>query len=146
MAADPIAEIKKWEGNDKVFRVLFPIEDGDPTATIAFIREHGWEAGLVLNPDTPLSAVEPYLTLIDLVLFMTVYPGKQGLPFVEKVKEKIKMFTALPTRPMCGVDGAVNATTIRSLQDIGVDIVYPGKALVGSGDVGEAYENLKKLL
>lgn len=144
MVQDPVSEIEKWKGDNKVFRVLFPIEDGDPTETIKLIREQGWQAGLVLNADTPLSAVEPYFPLVDLILFMTVYPGKQGRPFVEKVKEKIKMFTSLPSRPLCGVDGAVNTTTIEGLRDIGVDIVYPGSALVGGEDVKKAYEQLKQ--
>ncbi|MSU75245.1 MAG: hypothetical protein EXS55_01910, partial [Candidatus Magasanikbacteria bacterium] len=95
MVCDPISEMKKWEGNGKIFRVLFPIEVGNAKTIITFIRKHGWEAGLVLNPDTELVAVAPYFSLVDLVLFMTVYPGKQGQPFVEKVKDKIKMFTAL---------------------------------------------------
>ncbi len=146
MVADPIAEMKKWEGNNKVFRVIFPIEVGNTKKIIAFIREHGWEAGLVLNPDTPLSDVAPYFSLVSLILFMTVYPGKQGTPFVEKVKEKIKMFASLTPRPLCGVDGAVNATTIKGLEEAGADIVYPGSALVWGEDVKQAYEELKKII
>ncbi len=143
MVEDPIAELKKWEDNEKIFRVLFPIEVGDTEKIIKYIRDHGWQVGLVLNPDTPLEAAAPYFTLVDLALFMTVYPGIQGQPFVEKVLEKIKTFTALPNRPLCGVDGAVNTKTIKKLQEAGADIVYPGSALVKSGDIKGAFEKLK---
>lgn len=146
MVQDPIAEMEKWKDNTKVFRVIFPIEDGDPSEAIAYARAGGWQVGLVLNPDTKLSAVEPYFALVDLILFMTVYPGKQGQPFVNSVKEKIAQFNKLPTRPLGAVDGAVNKTNVHELQALGVDIVYPGSALCGASDVKKALHEMQEIL
>lgn len=143
MVEDPVAELRKWQPIENVFRVLFPAETKDPKRTISFIRKEGWEIGMVLNPETPLSSIQDHLTSLDVVQFMTVHPGKQGSPFLPEVLEKIKAFTALTERPLCAVDGAVNKETIRGLKDVGVDIVYPGSALCKAEDVEKAYAELQ---
>lgn len=147
MVQNPLAEMKKWQSNNQVFQVIFPVEaEGDHTQTIAYARERGWRVGMVLNPDTPLAAAEPYYPLLDLIMLMTVYPGKQGQPFVDTVKEKIKAFTNKTSRPLCAVDGAVNKTNVRTLQDLGVDIAYPGSALMKADDVRAAYAEILKAI
>lgn len=147
MVENPLAEMQKWAANPRVFRAIFPIEaKDDPKQCIRYARERGWQVGIVLSPDTPLSAVAPYYSLIDVVLFMTVYPGKQGQPFVHKVKEKIKSFTSLPQRPLCSVDGAVNVSTIGALAKLGVDIVAPGSALTKAENVKKVCAELTRAL
>lgn len=170
MVADPVAEMRKWQPIEQVFRVLFHYEAAaaDPLRPISFARKEGWDVGMVINPDTPLSAVEPYLDKIDVLQFMTVYPGQQGAPFVPKVLEKIKTFTkrdrplapafvkagglapSTPqrggqggvSRPLCAVDGAVNKDTIQQLKDAGVEIFNVGSAFTKAPDMKLAYEEL----
>ena len=146
MVEDPVAELRKWQSIDKVFRVLFPAEAKDPRRTISFIRKEGWEVGMVLNPETSLTAIEEFLPRLDMVQFMTVHPGRQGSPFLPEVLDKIHTFTAFKKRPLCAVDGAVNKDTIRNLFDAGVDIVYPGSALCNAADVNQALEELQSEL
>ncbi len=147
MVARPLIEMKKWAGVKNVFRVIFAIEAEDsPTECIAFAREQGWQVGTMLKPKTPLSAVEPYLDQLDVVLFMTVEPGHQGNPFLPEVGEKIKVFTALSKRPTCAVDGGVSAETIPLLKSWGVEIFNVGSALLREADTQIAYYTLTQAL
>lgn len=146
MVQNPLEEMRRWQANDKVFRVLFHAEAHDPRGAFNFAKREGWEMGMVLNPETPLSAIAEFLPKLDAVQFMTVHPGRQGNPFIPEVLEKIKAFTALTERPLCLVDGAVNKDTIKSLRSAGVDIVYPGSALCAAPDVEQAYQELKNLI
>lgn len=147
MAQEPLAEMKKWAGVKNVFRVLFHIEStSDPLECIAFAKKNDWQVGLVLNPETPLTTAMPYLNKLDVVMFMTVVPGKQGNPFVPEVGEKIKEFVALKNRPLCAVDGAVSITTIPLLKNWGVEIFNVGSALMKASDIKLAYAELQTML
>src|SRR3989338_7783056 len=146
MVENPVAEIRRWQTTDAVFRVLFHAETKNVERSLSFAKKEGWEIGLVLNPKTPLSAVKKYLSSLEVLQFMTVHPGRQGSPFLPEVKEKIKEFTALKKRPLCAVHRAVNKDTILGLKDIGVDIVYPGSALCAAEDVKKTYQELKNLI
>jgi ribulose-phosphate 3-epimerase len=106
MVEHPAEEMMRWKNVPNVFRALFHIETLDsPEECIELAKEHKWECGLVLNPETKLERAESYFNLIDVVQFMTVNPGQQGAPFVPEVLGKIKRFTALKKRPLCAVDG-----------------------------------------
>ncbi len=65
------------------------VEIGDTDELIAQMRSLGLRAGLALNPDTPFEAVEPYLSSVDLVLCMTVFPGFGGQSFMAEVMPKV---------------------------------------------------------
>ncbi|MCA9322493.1 MAG: ribulose-phosphate 3-epimerase, partial [Planctomycetes bacterium] len=70
--------------------VSFHIEaEDDPTEVIQKIRAKGKRVGMVLNPDTDLSRLVPYLPELDLVLVMSVFPGFGGQKFIEDVLSKI---------------------------------------------------------
>ena len=64
--------------------------DHDVAKTLRRIREAGCQAGLALNPATPMVDVEPYLELIDLLLVMTVVPGFGGQPFMQETMPKVQ--------------------------------------------------------
>ncbi len=147
MVQEPFTEMKKWTNVKNVFRVLFHIESSNtPHECIDFAKKNGWQVGLVLNPGTPLSTIKPYISEIDVVMFMTVVPGKQGNPFVPAVGEKIKEFVALKRRPLCAVDGAVSMATIPLLKNWGVEIFNVGSALMKANDTRKAYTELQTLL
>jgi ribulose-phosphate 3-epimerase len=173
MVKNPIEEIKKWENIKNIFRVIFHIEcDDNPVKIIAKIKENGWQAGIALNPKTSLSKITPYLNSIDMVLFMTVIPGKQGSPFVEEVGKKVKelyqssqsQFSGrtknttssaltinwaggtLANPPLVAVDGGVNKKTIELIKSWGVNVANVGSALMGASNIKEAYNKLEELM
>jgi len=147
MVKQPLQEIEQWQNNKNVFRVIFHIESQDnPKEIITKIKEKNWKIGIAINPDTPLKKIQPYLDQIDMVLFMTVYPGQQGAPFVPKVGEKIKEFTKIPNHPIIAVDGAVSSKTIQEIKSWGVEIFNVGSALMKVPDINQAHQELKNYL
>lgn len=146
MVAEPLTEMEKWTEIKNVKRVIFHIEAGDPTQAINFARGKCWQVGLALNPETPLAANEPYYNKIDEVLFLTVHPGKQGAVFLPEVGEKIRQFSALKNRPLCAVDGGINADNIAEVKSWGAEIFCLGSAITRAENPKKAREQLLKLL
>lgn len=150
MVKEPIQEMEKWLLIKNIFRIIIHIEAvSNPTDCIAFAKQHWPQVGLALNPETPLSAVEPYIKQVNAIQFMTVNPGQYGAGFVSEVKDKIIKFTSIADteRPCCSVDGSVNKDTIRLLKEWGVEVYNVGSALFKSDkSVEEACEELNKLL
>ena len=142
---NPLNEIAKWKKVKNVFRVIFHIEaDDDPAKIIAKICANGWQAGIALNPETPLRKITPYLNLIDVVLFMTVHPGQQGASFLPEVGEKIKIFNTGggTTKPIIAVDGGINANNIAMVKSWGVEVFNIGSVLMNAKDIKKAYKEL----
>src|SRR6516164_8206926 len=67
----------------------------DPRPLIEAIRGRGKSVGMVINPETPVEALEPYLTEIDLALCMTVHPGFGGQAFLPESPERVRTLRAL---------------------------------------------------
>lgn len=123
-------------------RIFFHLEsDADIDECIDHIKKDGAEAGLVLNNDTPLEKLGPYISKIDAVILMSVVPGFQGRSFIEDVLDKIKDFKSKGWPVKVGVDGAVKDTNIKKLVDAGADFVIVGSYLL-MGDIDENLENL----
>lgn len=117
-------------------------------STIATIRKSKRKAGITLNPDTPLSAIEPYLASVDLLLIMSVQPGFGGQSFLPGSIEKIQAARELINRinPQCEleVDGGINLKTMKPAFDAGADVFVVGSAVYNSD--GSVAANIKKLM
>ncbi len=99
------------------------------------IRGTGAAAGLALNPATPVSAVEPYLSRCDLVLAMSVMPGFGGQEFDSVAVAKLRQLrqSAGPDL-LLSVDGGINRTTIGCCADAGANMLVAGSALFSQDD------------
>ncbi len=106
--------------------------------SIALIKENGCEAGLVLNPTTPLSVLDWALEKLDMVLLMSVNPGFGGQSFIPYVMEKISrvrtMIDASGRDIRLEIDGGVTVDNIGSLAEAGVDTFVSGSAIFGTDD------------
>jgi ribulose-phosphate 3-epimerase len=106
--------------------------------TVGQIRKLGARPGVVLNPATPLSALEEILPDVDFVLLMSVNPGFGGQAFIPATRTKISRLRAqigarqLPT--LIEVDGGVDLHNARSLAEAGADVLVAGSAVFGGGD------------
>lgn len=104
----------------------------DVAETLRRIREAGCEAGLALNPATPLGAVEPFLDQIDLLLCMTVVPGFGGQAFMSEVLEKItdavKIRAAKNLTFHIEVDGGIDAITAARCFSAGANVMVAGSS------------------
>ena len=114
-----------------------------PEALLALIQAGGAKAGLALNPDTPLSAVEPLLPLCDLVLIMTVFPGygvqSMIVEALDKAKELRRRYPDLDLE----VDGGVNLKTVALAREAGINILVAGTAIFGAEDAAQAIRVLR---
>ena len=119
--------------------------------TLKRIHAAGRNAGLAVKPGTPLSALEPYQHLIDIVMVMTVEPGFGGQSFMKDVaKTKILAARAYLAHKAHGaevhVDGGINRETAEFAGALGVDIVVVGSALFIKGhDMGREIRLIRAL-
>ena len=99
------------------------------------IRALGKKAGIVLNPGTPESAVEPVLDMVDLVLCMTVNPGFGGQAFIAPVCDKIRRIRAMVAGRdiRIEVDGGVTPETAPLVAAAGADVLVAGSAVFKGG-------------
>ncbi|MCC7431878.1 ribulose-phosphate 3-epimerase [bacterium] len=114
--------------------------------TIQKIKSYGVQAGISLNPHTPLNVLEYLLDEIDLVLVMSVNPGFGGQSFIPQTLTKIQnLKKMIDTRNVkIQVDGGVCAENISEIAKAGADIFVAGSAIFGKKDIVQAVKDLKK--
>ena len=112
--------------------VTFHIESKDePFRTIDAIRDMGCRVGISLRPVTPVTAIFPYLDLVDLVLVMSVEPGFGGQKFMPEAVGRIeKLRTEIGTRPVTiAVDGGINPRNVGRVVEAGAELIVAGSAI-----------------
>ena len=114
------------------------------------IKEFGCEAGVALNPATPLTAIEHILEEVDLVLIMTVNPGYGGqklIPsMIPKIKKLRKLIDSRKISCKIEIDGGVNWDNVSILVDAGVDVVVAGTLIFREPDRRKAVARLKGIV
>lgn len=115
---------------------------GDCAAALAKIRALGARPGISLRPATPLAAIEPYLTGVDLVLLMTVEPGFGGQAFRTEVLEKVKALSARFSG-LISVDGGINQETGALARGAGARVLVAGTYIFRSPDRARAIASLR---
>jgi len=114
--------------------------------TLAGIRSQGAKAGIVLNPATPVAALEEAVEFADYVLVMSVNPGFGGQQFIRAATEKVRRLKrlidgrGLPTR--IEIDGGIDRDTIAEVAAAGAEIMVAGTAVFGQGDPERAVREL----
>jgi ribulose-phosphate 3-epimerase len=115
--------------------------------TIAQIKKLGAQAGVVLNPSTPVSAIEEVAADVDFVLVMSVNPGFGGQVFIPRSLAKIQKVRALLNSAgnlaPIEVDGGVDLTTVESVVKAGAEWLVAGQAVFGGGDAEKAARAIK---
>ncbi len=145
MVADPEAWIEK--NSDSVDLILIHIEStDDPKKAIDLAKSKGKKAGLVLNPETPIEKIKPYLNKIDEILIMTVDPGYYGSKFLPETLDKVKELRQLKPNMEIEVDGGIGLKTIKQAHDAGANLFVSGSYLQKSPDVKKAVEDLLNLM
>jgi ribulose-phosphate 3-epimerase len=144
MVKYPLNELKRWQNVPQIKRVLFHFESADDiNKVIAEIKKNHWEAGIVLNPDTDIKMIDPYINQLSVVMFMAIIPGFQGQKFIPKTLDRIRKFKIKYPACLVAVDGAVNSDTVTDIAKAGADIVCPGSAVFN--DRGSVKDNLTQL-
>lgn len=117
--------------------------------TIQSIGQLGCMSGVVLNPATPVSLLEPILPDVDLVLLMSVNPGFGGQKFIESSVKKVKQLAAIRAEAglsfLIEIDGGVGKSNIRKLSEAGVDVHVAGSSVFKAESIPDAIGELEKL-
>ncbi|MBE9137902.1 ribulose-phosphate 3-epimerase [Nodosilinea sp. LEGE 07088] len=115
--------------------------------TLGQIKELGKEAGVVLNPSTPLSLIENVLDLCDLVLIMSVNPGFGGQSFIPTMVDKIRDLRTLCNErgldPWIEVDGGLKVNNTWQVLEAGANAIVAGSAVFKAPDYATAIEGIR---
>lgn len=131
---DPFLEAFAAAGADHM--LIHPESGPHLHRSLQSIRALGKKAGVVLNPATPVAAIEWVMDLVDVVLVMGVNPGFGGQTFIASQLEKIaavrRMITATARPIRLSVDGGVSAATAPDIVAAGADVLVAGSAVFGA--------------
>jgi ribulose-phosphate 3-epimerase len=115
--------------------------------TLSFIRSLGAQAGAVINPSTPASALEAIAGDLDYVVVMSVNPGFGGQKFIPQSLDKIRrvqtLLSAAGSSAPIEIDGGVDASNIEAIAAAGASIFVAGQAIFGSPDPEAAARALR---
>ena len=109
----------------------------DLAETVKKIHETGADAGVAVNPDTPLSAVTDVMDQVEMILIMSVYPGFGGQKYIPESTERIRTLRRMLDEKglehvHIQVDGGINRATIDEVLAAGANIIVAGSAVFGS--------------
>jgi len=118
----------------------------NPQEVIDLIRAEGIQVGISINPDIPVSMLEPYVDKVDMVLLMSVFAGYGGQKFIEETYERVAELQEIMKRKnancMIEIDGGVNMQNAAKLFDAGVNVLVAGSAVFNSANPTETIHNM----
>ncbi|THV07676.1 ribulose-phosphate 3-epimerase [Dendrothele bispora CBS 962.96] len=116
----------------------------DPISLIKSIRGRNMKAGVAISPDTPSTAITDEIGKeADMLLVMTVYPGRGGQKFIERCVPKVAELRARFPDKDIEVDGGVGPKTIDVCADAGSNVIVAGTAIFGAEDPEQVIQTLK---
>jgi ribulose-phosphate 3-epimerase len=150
MIDDPISQIEQYivAGAELV---TFHVEAAGETTKecISLIKSHNVKVGISLKPNTPIEQLDSILSLVDLVLVMSVEPGKGGQAFQPDSLRKIAYFERFRSEKglkyLIEVDGGINLDTAKLVKSAGADVIVSGSYIFNQTDRAiliEALENV----
>ncbi len=97
------------------------------------MEELGIRRGLAISPDTEVSALLPYLSMVDMILIMTVYPGRGGQKFIESCADKVRTIRKIVAEKGLHidieVDGGIKQDNAQMIMDAGANVIVAGSAV-----------------
>lgn len=117
--------------------------------TVQKIKLEGMQAGVSLNPHTPVAVLEDIITELDLVLIMSVNPGFGGQKFIENTYKKVKqlreMIDKTGSKALIQIDGGITTENSKLLYNAGADVFVAGSSVFKAENPQEAIIKLKKI-
>ena len=114
---------------------------------LTLIKSTGVKCGAVINPDTPVSAIQDVLPLCDMVLVMSVFPGFGGQKFIPECLDKLRelrgLIDGLGKEILLEIDGGVHAGNVEEIKAAGADVIVAGSAVFNAENRAEMIAKLK---
>ena len=117
---------------------------GDISKSLNKIKNNNIKAGLAINPNTKISDLYQYIKLIDMVIIMSVYPGKGGQKFIENTFDRVKMLRKSSNNIDISVDGGVSSLNSYNLISNGASTLVSGSFLMKSENINDSIKNMLK--
>ncbi len=118
--------------------------------TLQRIREKGAQAGVSLNPSTPLDVLEYIMDDVDLILIMSVNPGFGGQSYIPAMTQKIiklkDMIIKSGNDIILEVDGGIKLDNARYIIDAGADLIVVGSGIFATDDIESRVKKFKELI
>ncbi len=139
LMVEPVDRIIPDFANAGASMITFHVEASKHVdRTLQLIKEHGCQAGVVLNPATPLSHLDYIMDKVDLILLMSVNPGFGGQSFIPHTLDKLhavrERITQSGRQIRLEIDGGVKVDNIREIAQAGADMFVAGSAIFGQPD------------
>ncbi|CAG7851614.1 Ribulose-phosphate 3-epimerase; AltName: Full=Pentose-5-phosphate 3-epimerase; Short=PPE; AltName: Full=RPE [Serendipita indica DSM 11827] len=116
----------------------------DPLALVKQIRSAGMKAGIAISPDTPSNVITDEIgNAVDMILVMTVHPGRGGQKFIEGCVPKVSELRARFPQQNIEVDGGVGPKTVDVCANAGSNVIVAGTAIFGAEDPEGVIQQLK---
>ncbi|CED70407.1 ribulose-phosphate 3-epimerase [Aliivibrio wodanis] len=115
--------------------------------TLQLIKENGCQAGVVLNPATPLSCLDYIMDKVDMILLMSVNPGFGGQSFIPHTLDKLRAVRKLIDESgrniRLEIDGGVKVDNIREIAEAGADMFVAGSAIFNQLNYKEVIDEMR---
>ena len=145
MVSQPDSHIEDFKASGADYLTFHIEAKGSPLNTIQKIKRQGMKAGISIKPSTPLNSLFPYLSQVDLILIMTVEPGKGGQDFiksqVQKVIELKNKIACFENPPLIEVDGGITQESVKWVD--AADVLVSGTYIFKSENYSKAIASLK---
>lgn len=147
MVTDPVRYVKRYAELGAARITVHSEAADDVEGTLEAIKSCGIPAGLAIKPKTPVSEIEKYIPLVDMVLVMTVEPGFGGQPFMPETLEKIRQVRAFADRNCpelkIQVDGGINGKTALLVREAGANVLVSGSYIFAAENMESAVRSLR---
>ena len=112
--------------------------------SLKIIKENSIKCGLAINPDTEIQKLYPFLEIIDMVIIMSVFPGKGGQKFIENTYDKVETLRNHDKNIDISVDGGVGSSNSKTLISKGASTLVSGSYLMKSNNINNSIKNMLK--
>lgn len=151
LMAKPVDQLVPQFAEAGATMITFHVEASEHVdRTLQLIKEHGCQAGVVLNPATPLSNLDYIMDKVDLILVMSVNPGFGGQSFIPTTLDKLRSIRLRINESgrdiRLEVDGGVKVNNIKEIAEAGADMFVAGSAIFDSEDYGQVIDSMRSEL
>lgn len=150
MVKNPIDVLDQYVSENTYYITVHYEACDDLPKTIEKIHSLGYKAGIAINPDTPISVLKPYFNSVELILIMSVVPGKAGQGFISSTMIKIceldEIRKANNYAFRIEVDGGIKLENAQMVKNAGSDIIVAGSGCFGASDIKKRCEDFNNLI
>ena len=141
MIEEPIRYIKEFKESGADILTVHAEACSDTPKTLEEIKKAGMRPALSIKPKTPVSDIEEYLPMTDMILVMSVEPGFGGQKLIPETVEKVsrlrKIIDGKGLDVLIEIDGGINLDNVAGIVEAGTDVIVAGSAIFGEDTEGK---------